>query len=94
MHACIYAEVNPQIEFIQILKYIFLGFRKKGNSLVFAITIKLIPEFWRNLEILEKFLKIYEQVKLDLFQNFYLFLTIISIPEFCHLEPRPTTPQT
>ena len=36
------------------------------------MTIKLIPEFWRNQEIREKFGKIYEQVKLHVFQNFYL----------------------
>ena len=49
-----------------------------GKNFVFAMTIKLIPEFWRNQEIPEKFWKIYEQVKLDLFQNFYLFLIINS----------------
>ena len=62
-----------------------------GKTLVFAMTIKIIPEFWRNQEIPEKFWKIYEQVKLDLFQNFYLFLIVFLIPEFCHPEPRPTT---
>ena len=55
------------------------------------MTIKLIPELWRNQEIPEKFWKIYEQVKLDLFQNFYLFLIVFLIPEFCHPEPGPTT---
>ena len=39
-----------------------------GKNLVFAMTINLISEFWRNQEILEKFWKRYEQVKLDLFQ--------------------------
>ena len=38
------------------------------------MTIKLIPECWRNQEIPEKFLKTYEQVKLDLFQIFFLFI--------------------
>ena len=61
-----------------------------GKNLVFAMTIKLIPEFWRNQEIPEKFWKTYEQVKLDLFQNFYWFLILFLIPEFCHPEPRPT----
>ena len=54
------------------------------------MTIKLIPEFWRNQEIPEKFWKTYEQVKLDLFQIYYLFLILFLIPEFRHLEPRPT----
>ena len=31
-----------------------------GKSLVFAMTIKLISEFWRNQEIPEKFWKIYQ----------------------------------
>jgi hypothetical protein len=44
--------------------------KKFGKNLVFAMTIKLIPEFWRNQEIPEKFWKTYEQVKLDLFQIF------------------------
>ena len=39
-----------------------------GKNLVFAMTIKYIPEFSRNQEIPEKFWKTYEQVKLDLFQ--------------------------
>ena len=57
------------------------------------MTIKQVPEFWRNQEIPEKFWKIYEQVKLDLFQNFYLFLIVFLIPEFCHPEPQnPKTP--
>ena len=42
-----------------------------GKNIVFAMTIKLIPEFWRNQEIPEKFWKKYEQVKLDLFQIFF-----------------------
>ena len=33
-----------------------------GKNIVFAMTIKLIPEFWRNQEIPEKFWKTYEQV--------------------------------
>ena len=41
------------------------------------MTIKLIPEFWRNQEIPEKLWKTYEQVKLDLFHIFFLF-----IPDF------------
>ena len=41
------------------------------------MTIKLIPEFRRNQEIPEKFWKTYVQVKLDLFQIFFLF-----IPDF------------
>ena len=41
-----------------------------GKLLVFAMTIKLIPKFWRNQEIPEKFWKTYDQVKLDLFQIF------------------------
>ena len=53
-----------------------------GKTLVFAMTEKLIPDFWRNQEISEKFWKIYEQVKLDLFQNFYLFLIIFLIPNY------------
>ena len=61
-----------------------------GKNLVFAMTIKLIPEFWRNQEIPEKFWKTYEQVKLDLFHIYHLFLILILIPEFCHPEPRPT----
>ena len=39
-----------------------------GKNVVFAMTIKLIPKFWRNQEIPEKFWKTYEKVKLDLFQ--------------------------
>ena len=62
-----------------------------GKNLVFAMTIKLIPEFWRNQEIPEKFCKAYKQVKFDLFQIYYLFLILFLIPEFCHSEPRPTT---
>ena len=65
-----------------------------GKTLVFAMTKKLIPEFWRNQEIPEKFWKIYEQVKLDLFQDFYLFRIVFLIPEFCHPEPPPTTLQS
>ena len=65
-----------------------------GKTLVFAMTIKPVPEFWRNQEIPEKFWKIYEQVKLDLFLNIYLFLIVFLIPDFCHPEPRPTTLQT
>ena len=42
-----------------------------GKTLVFAMTKKLIPEFWRNQEIPEKFWKIYKHVKLDLFHDFY-----------------------
>ena len=42
-----------------------------GKTLVFAMTIKMIPEFWRNQEIPEKFWKRYEQVKPDFFQNFF-----------------------
>ena len=60
-----------------------------GKNLVFAMTIKLIPEFWRNQEIPEKFWKRYEQVKPDLFQKHYLFLILLLIPEFCHPKPRP-----
>ena len=45
------------------------------------MTIKLIPEFWRNQEIPEKFWKTYEQVKLDLFQIFF-YLFLIFFPEF------------
>ena len=43
------------------------------------MTIKLIPEFWRNQKITEKFWKTYEQVKPDFFQIFsppHLFLII------------------
>ena len=58
------------------------------------MTIKLIPEFWRNQEIPEKFWKKYGQVKLDLFQIYYLFLILFLIPEFCYPEPRPTTLQS
>ena len=47
-----------------------------GKHIVFAMTIKLIPEFWRNQEIPEKFWKTYEQVKLDIFQIF------LFIPDF------------
>ena len=32
------------------------------------------PEFLRNQEIPDKLLKAYEQIKLDLFKNFYLFI--------------------
>ena len=64
------------------------------KNLVFAMTIKLIPEFWRNREIPEKFWKTYEQVKLDLFQIYYLFLILFLIPQFYHPEPRPTTLQS
>ena len=67
---------------------------KAGKNLVFAMTIKLIPEFWKNQEIPEKFWKTYEQVKLDLFQIFYLFLILFFFPEFCHLEPQPRTLQS
>ena len=70
---------------------IFTSNTRVGKNIVFAMTIKLIPEFWRNQEIPEKFWKTYEQVKLDLFQIFYLFLILFLIPEFCHPEPRPTT---
>ena len=44
-----------------------------GKSLVFAMTLKLIPKFWRNQEIHEKFLKRYEQVKPDLYRFFIYF---------------------
>ena len=50
--------------------------KHEGKNLVFAWTIKLIPEFWRNQEIPEHFWKTYEQVKLDLFQIF------LFIPDF------------
>ena len=65
-----------------------------SKNLVFAMTVKLIPEVWRNQEIHEKFWKTYEQMKLDLFQIFNLFLILVLIPEFCHPEPRPTTLQS
>ena len=55
---------------------------------------KLIPEFWRNQEIPEEFWKTYEQLKLDLFQIYYLLLILFLIPEFGHFEPRPTTLQS
>ena len=64
--------------------------KENGKNLAFAMTVKLIPEFWRNQEIPEKFRKTYEQAKRDLFQIFYLFLILFLIPEFCHPEPRPT----
>ena len=41
-----------------------------GKILVFAMTMTLYPEFWRNQEIPEKFWKRYEQVKSNLFKNF------------------------
>ena len=41
------------------------------------MTIKLIPEFWRNQEIPEKFWKTYEQVKLDLLQIFLFIPDLI-----------------
>ena len=50
------------------------------KTLVFAMTKKLILEFSRNQEIPEKFWKIYDQVKRDLFQNFYLFLIVFFFP--------------
>ena len=45
-----------------------------GKHLVFAITIKLIPEFWRKQKFPEKIWKWYEQVKPDAFQIFFLFI--------------------
>ena len=65
-----------------------------GKNLVFTMTIKRIPEFWRNQDIPEKFWKTYDQVKLDLFQDFYLFLILFLVPEFCHPQPGPTTLQS
>ena len=62
-----------------------------GKILVFAMTIKLAPKFWRNQEIPKIFCKTYELVELDLFQDFYLFRILFLIPEFCPPEPRPTT---
>ena len=56
------------------------------------MTIKLIPEFWRNLEIPEKLWKTYEQVKMDLFQIFNLFLISFLIPEFFHPDQPPYHP--
>ena len=44
------------------------------------MTIKLNPRFWRNQEIPEKIWTTYEQVKLDLFQIFYLFLILFLMP--------------
>ena len=50
--------------------------KKSGKNLVFAMTKKIIPEFWRNQEIPENFWKTYKQVKLDLLQIYYLFLIL------------------
>ena len=47
-----------------------------GTNLVFAMTIKLIPEFWKNQASPKKFWKTHRQVKLD------LFLMLFLIPEF------------
>ena len=60
------------------------AFRQYGKNLVFAMTIKLILEFWRNQEIPEIFWKRYEQVKPDSFQNFYFFQILLLISEFCY----------
>ena len=68
-----------------------LKVKLRGKNLVFAMTMKLIPEFWRNQKIPKKFLKKYEQVNQDLFQIYYLFPILFLIPEFCHPEPPPTT---
>ena len=38
-----------------------------------AMTKKVIPEFWKKMEIPERFLNIYYQGYSDLFQNFYFF---------------------
>ena len=71
-------------------KIMLLTYKYFGKNLVFAMTIKLIPEFWRNQEIPEKFWKTYEQVKLDLFPIFYLFLILFLIPS--HPIPSPDQP--
>ena len=47
------------------------------------MTIKLIPEFWRNQEISEKYWKTYKQVKLELFRIFDLFLILFLITKIC-----------
>ena len=59
-----------------------------GKNLVFAMTIRLIPEFWRNQEIPEKFWKRYEQVKLDLLHNFHSFLILFLILEAILSKPK------
>ena len=57
------------------------------------MTIKLIPEFWRNQEIPEKFWKTYEQVKLDLFQIF-LFIPDFILNSRILPSRAPTNPPT
>ena len=53
------------------------------------MTIELTSEFWRNQEIPEKFWKSYDQVKQDLFQDFFLIPDFIFIsgilPKYTHI---------
>ena len=83
--------ISREMLCVQYAGFFYDRLMKSGKNLVFAMTIKLILDFWRNQEIPKEFWKSYEQVKTDLFQNFYLFLILFLIPEYCHPEPQPTT---
>ena len=58
--------VSRRLYFFVTIFFVF------GKNLVFTMTNNIIPEFWRNQEIPEKFCKRYEQVKLVLFQKKFI----------------------